>query len=121
MDLANIQGVTQQTIDAIKAVLTGGGNPYIPNGVRKDVSTSLGLVAYNLEPVARLLQPAFSPLRNRIPRVQNTAGGTAASRRASSSRDRGPGISVSSVRSCGMSIQASSPGCGIVEAAIIIT
>ncbi len=77
MDLANIQGVTQQTIDAIKAVLTGGGNPYIPNGVRKDVSTSLGLVAYNLEPVARLLQPAFSPLRNRIPRVQNTAGGTA--------------------------------------------
>jgi hypothetical protein len=70
----NLQGITQQTIDALKTILTGPGQAI---NVRKDITTATGLVAYNLEPVARLLQPAFSPLRNRIPRVQNTAGGTA--------------------------------------------
>ncbi len=73
----NLQGITQQTIDAIKAALVGGGFAYGPSGVRKDITTATGLVAYNLEPAARLLQPAYSPLRNRIPRVQNTKGGTA--------------------------------------------
>lgn len=75
--MENILGVTQQSIDAIKAIIQGGGSPYESTGVRKDVTTATGLVAYNLEPASRLLVPAFSPLRNRIPRVQNTKGGTA--------------------------------------------
>lgn len=73
----NLQGVSQATIDAILNVLKGGGAQYVPTGVRKEVSTATGLVAYNLEPASKLLVPAFSPLRNRIPRVGNTKGGTA--------------------------------------------
>src|SRR3954454_3482112 len=75
--MENLQGVTQQSIDAVKTIIQGGGSPYDPTGVRKDVSTATGLVAYNLEPASRLLVPAFSPLRNRIPRVANSKGGTA--------------------------------------------
>ena len=73
----NLQGVTQAAIDAVKKAIVDGGSEYVPSGVRKDITTATGLVAYNLEPAAKLLVPAFSPLRNRIPRVQNTAGGTA--------------------------------------------
>jgi hypothetical protein len=72
----NMTGISQQTIDALKALLAAPGLPIDVN-VRKDVSTATGLVAYNLEPIARLLEPAYSPLRNRIPRVGNTKGGTA--------------------------------------------
>lgn len=74
MNPQDLQGITQQTIDALKGILTGPGSPV---NVRKDITTATGLVAYNLEPIARLLQPTFSPLRNRIPRIANTAGGTA--------------------------------------------
>jgi hypothetical protein len=73
----DIQGVSQQAIDAVKSVLAGGGQAYDPTGVRKDITTATGLVAYNLEPAAKLLVPAFSPIRNRVPRVGNTKGGTA--------------------------------------------
>ena len=53
--------------ELVGEILKGGGEPY--SSIRKEVSTATGLVAYNLEPVARLLVPVFSPLRNRIPRV----------------------------------------------------
>jgi len=79
MNLANLQNVSQQTVDAVKAIL--GAAPegrYMPGiGVTKDVTTATGLVAYNLEPAAKLLQPILTPLRNMFPRVKNTRGGTA--------------------------------------------
>ena len=75
--MQNIQQLTQDAINKISEILKGGGQPYTPVNVSKEVSTATGLVAYNLEPVARLLVPASSPLRNRIPRVGNTKGGTA--------------------------------------------
>lgn len=73
--MKDIQQLTQEAIQKITDILKSGGTGYDP--VRKEVSTTTGMVAYNLEPVARLLVPAYSPLRNRIPRVANTKGGTA--------------------------------------------
>lgn len=79
MDPATLQGISKQTLDAVKAIL--GGEPagrFIPGvGITKDVSTSTGLVAYNLESAAKLLQPMLTPLRNMFPRTANTKGGTA--------------------------------------------
>lgn len=46
-----------------------------PAAVRKDYPS--GLVGYDLEPAARVLQPVITPLRNRLPRVAGK-GGTAA-------------------------------------------
>jgi hypothetical protein len=62
----------------VKEILAGSPSADFIPGVRKDITTSTGLVAYNLEPAARLLVPMTTPLRNRIPRVNNTRGGTAA-------------------------------------------
>jgi hypothetical protein len=74
-----ITGVSQQTIDAINAILKGGGQPYTgEGGVRKDITVATGLVGYNLEPAAKLLVPVITPVRNRIPRIANTRGGSAA-------------------------------------------
>lgn len=81
MDLVN---VNQQTLDQIKKIFEGGGTPY---SIRKDITTGTGLVAYNLEPAAKLLQPVITPLRNRIPRVANTRGGTAANWKVINSLD----------------------------------
>lgn len=82
MNPQDLQGFSQSTIDAVKAIL--GGDPagrYIPGqgvvNVQKDVTTATGLVAYNLEPAAKTLVPVITPLRNAIPRVPNTRGGTA--------------------------------------------
>ena len=82
MNPQDLQGFSQSTIDAVKAIL--GGDPagrYIPGqgvvNVQKDVTTATGLVAYNLEPAAKTLVPVITPLRNAIPRVANTRGGTA--------------------------------------------
>jgi hypothetical protein len=74
------QEVSQQTLDAVREILKAGPTGfYIPGvGVQKDITTSTGLVAYNLEPAAKLLVPQTTPLRNRIARVKNTRGGTAA-------------------------------------------
>lgn len=89
MDPANIQGISAQTLNAVKAIL--GGEPagrFIPGvGVTKDVTTTTGLVAYNLEPAAKLLQPMLTPLRNMFPRVLNTKGGTAVNWKQISSLD----------------------------------
>ncbi len=79
MNLSNMTSVTQETINAVKAIL--GAEPagrFVPGiGVTKDVTTGTGLVAYNLEPAAKVLQPILTPLRNMFPRVKNERGGTA--------------------------------------------
>jgi hypothetical protein len=78
MNLANMTGVSQQTIDAVKAIMGEGGERYVPGvGITKDVTTATGLVAYNLEPAAKVLQPVLTPFRNMLPRVKNAKGGTA--------------------------------------------
>lgn len=61
--------LTQKTIDAVVDVLKSGpAGTYVPGSglVQKDVTTATGLVAYNLEAPAKLLQPVITPLRNRI-------------------------------------------------------
>jgi hypothetical protein len=79
MELGNLGNASQAAIDAVKAILGAGSEGrYMPGvGIVKDVTTSTGLVAYNLEPAAKVLQPILTPLRNMLPRVKNTKGGTA--------------------------------------------
>lgn len=86
MDLSQLQ-VSQETINQVKALLSGPGTPYMPEGIRKDITQATGLVAYNLEPVAKLLVPAITPIRNAMPRVANTRGGTAANWKVINSLD----------------------------------
>lgn len=57
----------QQTIDVVKGVYAGGQAAVLPD-VIKDFQVALGLVPYNLEPGAKLLQPVLTPVRNFIPR-----------------------------------------------------
>jgi hypothetical protein len=63
----------QTTIEKVTEILQAGPT----QSFQKDVAQSTGLNAYNLEPAAKVLQPVYSPLRNMIPRVGNTRGGTA--------------------------------------------
>ena len=70
--LVNIPNLSAETIKQVTALLAGADR-----AVTKDITTATGLVATNLEPLARLLQPINTPFRNRIPRVKNTKGGTA--------------------------------------------
>jgi hypothetical protein len=79
MDVTQIgQGVSQETIQKALEILSGPAQKWLPGvGITKDVTTATGLVAYNLEPTAKLLVPALTPLRNMIPRIANTRGGTA--------------------------------------------
>lgn len=63
-------GTTDQTLDLIKAATPQ------PDAVLKGYTQATGLVAYDLEPAAKLLYPVLTPLRNRIPRVKGN-GGTA--------------------------------------------
>lgn len=69
--LMNVSGVTQQTLDLVKQAV-----PQDWSKLEKVFNTSLGLVWYDLEPVAKLLYPVLTPLRNMIPRVAGN-GGTA--------------------------------------------
>jgi len=70
MALAN--GVTQETLDLAKtAISTPDDSP-----LAKNYTQSLGLVNYDLQPVALNLFPVLCPLRNIIPRVAGN-GGTA--------------------------------------------
>lgn len=63
----------QTTIEKVTEILQAGPT----QSFAKDVTQASGLNAYNLEPAAKVLQPVYSPLRNMIPRVANTRGGTA--------------------------------------------
>ena len=80
----NMREVSAETLKAAADVLKGAPsnafqdiiNQFMGAGnVRKDYPS--GLVAYDLEPVARVLQPVITPIRNRMPRVKGK-GGTAA-------------------------------------------
>jgi hypothetical protein len=75
--LMNADGrdVTQKTLAALLTTMGGGG------GLQKaeTITTSDGLVAYDLEAPSRNLYPVLTPLRNRIPRiVKNSGAGTGA-------------------------------------------
>lgn len=74
------QDITQQTLQALEQVFKNGPSGVYNHGsglIQKDITQATGLVAYNLEAGAKLLQPVRSPLRNLIPR--KTGGrGTAA-------------------------------------------
>jgi hypothetical protein len=72
MALINADGrdVTSETIADVKKVMGGG------EGLEKanTVTTSTGLVAYDLEAPAKNLYPILTPIRNRIPRSTRGAG-----------------------------------------------
>jgi hypothetical protein len=63
---------TQATLDAIKSAAPTA----LPDELAKGITQATGLVAYDLEPGAKLLYPVLTPLRNEIPRVKAN-GGTA--------------------------------------------
>lgn len=72
MDLnLNVPNLSAETIKQVTALLGGASR-----AVQKDITTATGLVAIDLEPLARLLQPVNVPFRNAIPRMKNTRGGT---------------------------------------------
>jgi hypothetical protein len=56
--------VSQETLDLVKSQLD----------LSKAITTTTGLVGYNLEAPAKQLVPFLSPLRNRIPRVVSKTG-----------------------------------------------
>ena len=64
--------ITQQTLDLAKAALDAP----IADPLAKNYTQGLGLVNYDLQPVALNLFPVLAPLRNIIPRVAGN-GGTA--------------------------------------------
>ncbi|HEX3861760.1 MAG TPA: hypothetical protein VHY35_08700 [Stellaceae bacterium] len=59
---------TQDTLDLVKGALRSPDDP-----LNKTISTSTGLVAYDLQAPAKNLYPVVTPLRNSVPRV---GGGT---------------------------------------------
>src|ERR1041385_5278032 len=77
----NSEQTIAETLAKITEIYKAGVNPDFlgklmgNTGVRKDYPS--GLVGYDLEPAARVLQPLVTPLRNKIPRVKGK-GGTAA-------------------------------------------
>lgn len=76
MRLLSMDGrdVTTQTLEA---VYKAHGQGDIAKAAT--ITTSTGLVAYDLEAPAKNLYPVLTPLRNRIPRVTKSSGaGTAA-------------------------------------------
>lgn len=75
MELNNIAGVTQETINQVKKGIMGQyDNPTPLEGLAKAYTTGTGLVGYNLEAPAKQLVPFLSPMRNRIPRKVSKTG-----------------------------------------------
>lgn len=80
--MGNSLQTTRDTIALLRDRLSGGsatagyrgGVPM--NMAEKAYTQALGLVYFDLEPVAKQLYPVITPLRNRIPRVKGS-GGTA--------------------------------------------
>jgi hypothetical protein len=60
----------QETLDAIK----GAHKTPLGDDITKSYTMATGLTAYDLEPAAKLLFPALTPLRNRLPRVLGKGG-----------------------------------------------
>lgn len=62
------QGITQETLNALKAMRAAGGNAY------KDITTALGYISYDLQSVVDRTFPQITPLRNEVPRVKGKGG-----------------------------------------------
>lgn len=62
-------GFTEETINLMKGSLAKGDD-----NIAKTVSTSTGLVAYDLQAPAKNLYPVLTPIRNRLPRVGGGVG-----------------------------------------------
>ena len=65
-------GVTQATMATLQALLDASKSSI----ASKAYNQALGLVYYDLEPVAKQLYPVITPIRNKVPRVKGD-GGTA--------------------------------------------
>jgi hypothetical protein len=78
---AQLTQISEEAIKKAQEILKAGPN----EEVRKDLTSASGAAAYDLQPVAILLQPVITPLRNTIPRVQNKRGGTSSEWRVISS------------------------------------
>lgn len=74
MNAQTLVDISEAAIKKAQEILAGDAN----GAVRKDISSSSGFAAYDLQPVAVLLQPFLTPLRNMLPRVKNTRGGNSA-------------------------------------------
>ena len=61
--------MSTQTIDLIKQALGNAGNT-----LQKTVTTSTGLVNFDLQAPAKNLYPVITPIRNRLPRVRGNGG-----------------------------------------------
>jgi hypothetical protein len=69
--------VTEETKKAFLAAMGGGGDSLMtPNTLEKaaTITTSTGLVAYDLEAPSKNLYPVLTPIYNRIPRVTKSSG-----------------------------------------------
>ena len=74
-----MNGITQETL-ALMKTSRANGVELSPNDALAKIggwSVGVGLVNYDLEPVAQLLFPNPTPLRNLIPRIKSAAGDTA--------------------------------------------
>lgn len=60
---------TQETLDLIKAAFGDSAN-----SLQKTITTSYGLVNYDLQAPAKNLQPVITPIRNRLPRRRGNGG-----------------------------------------------
>jgi hypothetical protein len=70
--------VTDETQEAFLKAMGGGGsgNMNTPENLAKaaTITTSTGLVAYDLEAPSKNLYPVLTPIYNRIPRVTKSSG-----------------------------------------------
>ena len=73
-----IDQLSAETIELVKQAFAKGSESISNAGI----TTSLGLVGYNLEAPAQNLYPVLSPLRNRIPRTKAPVGSLAANWKA---------------------------------------
>ena len=62
------QGLTQETLEALKSVIANGGIAY------KDITTGLNYVWYDLQPIVDRTFPVITPLRNTTPRLAGDGG-----------------------------------------------
>jgi hypothetical protein len=65
--------LTKATMETLQLLLNAQKSPMI---AEKAFNQALGLVYYDLEPVAKQLYPVITPIRNKVPRVRGD-GGTA--------------------------------------------
>lgn len=72
-----MNNLTPQTLAALQDAVSKGNN----DAILKAFSQATGLINYDLQPVARIIYPVITPIRNMMPRVAGN-GGTATNWRA---------------------------------------